>query len=143
MASAPTAKAPRAKAPKASAAAEKAGLCGMSERAPVATVGIDLIMRVHAGTQADAGAHRGQGHPAAAQIIDPQTGNHIEAAFHAGKALEQALVVAQIVDQGEAFGGIATHIEAHGRPAPIDLSRIAGLADQPARAITEADHKGA
>src|ERR1700761_3191173 len=121
MASAPTAKAPSAKAPRASAPAESALRPLMSEGEPVAAIGIDLILRIHAGAQAHARAHGRQGHPAAALIIDAQSGDEIEAAFHAREALEQAMVLAQVVDQGKTFGGIGPDIETHRWALPVDL----------------------
>ena len=54
---------------------------------------------------------RRQGDAARAHIIHAQTRHEIEAAFHAGKALEQSFVLAQIVAEGEAFGGVAADIE--------------------------------
>src|SRR4051794_28187008 len=143
IASAPTAKAPSAKAPKASAPAESARRPVMSEGEPVPAVGIDLVLCVHAGAEAHACAHGCECDPAAALVIDAQPGHKIEAAFHARIALEQAFVLAQVVDQGEAFGGIGAHIEAHRWPLPIDLPGFARFADQPARAIAQPHHEGA
>src|SRR5215831_12927766 len=101
MASAPTASAPSAKAPSAIAAAEPADRLATSEREPVALVAIDLILRIHAGAQADARAHGRKRHPATALVIDAQSGDEIESAFHAWEALEQAAIFAKVVDQGE------------------------------------------
>ena len=100
-------------------------------------------MRVDAGAQADAGADRRQGDAAGALIIHAQPGHEIETAFHAGEALIEPAVLAQIVDQGEAFGGVAADVETDRGASPIDLLRLAALADQPARAIAEADYEGA
>src|SRR5215472_1739320 len=142
MASAPTASAPSAKAPTAIAVAEAADRCATSEREPVALVAVDLILRIHAGAQADARAHRRKRHPATALVVDAQSGNEIEGTFHAREALEQAAIFAKVVDQSEAFGGVAADVKAHRRPLPIALHGFALLADQPARTITQADNKG-
>src|SRR5690348_10091743 len=143
MARAPTAKAPSAKAPRASAPAESAPRPCMSEREPVPAVGINLVLGIYAGAQAHARAHGRERDPAAALIIDAQAGDEVEAAFHARKALEQAFVLTQVVDQGEAFGGVGAHIEAHRWPLPVDLLGFARLAHQPARAIAQPHHEGA
>src|SRR5271154_5816017 len=149
MAIAPMAKAPSASAAKASAA----GTFGRSaperdpekcaavfrkiarplnklKREPVAPVRIGLVMRVHARAQADAVADGRQSDAAAALVVHPQPGDEIEAAFHAGKALEHAPRLAQIVAQGEAFGGVGADIEAHRGTAPEHLQRLDILAHQ-------------
>src|SRR5690349_17219570 len=100
IANAPMAKLPNANVPTAAAPTDAAGcfafFWSFLEREPVAAVGIDLILRVDARAQADAGAHRCQGDTAAALIIDAKAGDEIDAAFHAGEALKQALLFPEV-----------------------------------------------
>ena len=92
-----------------------------------------MVLHIGARADANAGADGRKCDAAAALIIDAQTGDEIDAAFHTGETLQHPLfLAAQLVDQGETFRGIAAEIEAHGRAFPINLLRLGILADQPA-----------
>src|SRR5690349_21407553 len=110
-----------------------------SEREPVATVGIDLVVRVHAGAPTQTCAHGSKCHSARAQVVHAETGDEIETAFDARKALKQPAFLLKIVDQCEDLRTVAADIEADGRAAPVDFFGIKTLADEPARAVAQPD----
>src|ERR1700733_12857982 len=91
------------------------------QREPVAALREHQVMRVDAGAQADAGAHRRHGDAAAAQIVHAQPGDEVIAALDAGEALIEPLLFLEIVDQREDLRRVAADVEAERRSLPIDL----------------------
>ncbi len=75
---------------------EPAGAKPRPKAEPVALLGEDEIMRVHAGAQAQARAQRRQGHAAAAQIVHADPRDQIIAALHARKALIKPLLALRL-----------------------------------------------
>src|SRR5690242_21297192 len=101
------------------------------EREPVPAIGIDLVVRIHAGAPTQTRPHRCEGHATRAQVVHAEAGDEIEAAFDAGKTLEQAALLLKIVDQRENLRTVAADVEADRRPAPVNFLRIEILADEP------------
>ena len=94
--------------------------------------------RVAASAQANAGAHRRQDNPPVLLIIHANARDEIGAAFHARKAFENGVGIAQIVNQCEDLGCIGAEVEAdrrtlyRGAVPQVDDQARSSLAPAPA-----------
>ena len=76
------------------------------ERIHFLIAGIDLVAEGGPQAQAHAHADGGQGDVAGALVVHAETAEDVEAAVHAGKALEDLVGPGHAVDQGEHLAGV-------------------------------------